>query len=98
MKAVDALLTGLIDYAGLFPPASQDMRTAVQSYSSYLISADRQALGRFIVPLARLAEFESATRDLLPRGPEAEPWRLSVLIGDDFTGASGRIVAFNSDH
>ncbi|HUQ98987.1 MAG TPA: hypothetical protein VM166_05995 [Gemmatimonadaceae bacterium] len=95
MRAVDALLNGLVDYAGLFPPASQDMRSAVQAYASYLLTSDRPALGRFIVPLARLAEFETATLDLLPRGPEGEPWRLSVLVGDDFAGASDRILNFN---
>jgi hypothetical protein len=98
MKAVDALLAGLVDYAGLFPPAGQTMQAAVQSYASYLSTGDRQSLGRFIVPLARLAEFEGAAREHLPTGPEAEPWRLSVLIGDDLAEASERIPAFNNAH
>jgi hypothetical protein len=98
MRAVDALLGGLVDYAGLFPPANQSMREAVESYTSYLLTGDRPALGRFIVPLARLAEFETATLDRLPRGPEAEPWRLSVLVGDDFSGAGDRISKFNRQH
>jgi hypothetical protein len=98
MRAVDALLNGLVDYAGLFPPANQSMREAVASYSSYPLTGDRPALGRFIVPLARLTEFESAALDRLPRGPEAEPWRLSVLVGDDLPGASERILNFNRQH
>ena len=91
-------MNGLVDYAGLFPPANQGMREAVESYASYLLTGDRPALGRFIVPLARLAEFQAATLDMLPRGPEAEPWRLSVLIGDDFSGASDLISNFNREH
>ena len=29
------LMEGLIDYAGLFPPASLDMPTAVRNYAAY---------------------------------------------------------------
>ena len=60
-----ALLDGLIDYAGLFPPAALDMKTAVSNYAHYLASEHRWALGRFIVPVARLGEFARAQRDLL---------------------------------
>jgi hypothetical protein len=53
-----ALLDGLIDYAGLFPPASLSMKTAVANYAEYLAGEHRWALGRFIVPLGRLEEFQ----------------------------------------
>ena len=33
MNAIEAALAGLIDYAGLYPPASLDMRAAVGNYS-----------------------------------------------------------------
>ena len=33
--AIEALLAGLIDYAGLYPPASLDMRAAVENYRKY---------------------------------------------------------------
>lgn len=98
MKAVDALLTGLVDYAGLFPPASQDMRSALESYASYRESADRSALGRFIVPVGRLAELEEGGRDLLPRGADSEPWRLSVLVGEDVSSAGAQMLKFNCNH
>ena len=49
MRIRDALLNGLIDYAGLFPPAGEDMRTAVHNYADYLRSPDRSAPGRFVV-------------------------------------------------
>lgn len=98
MKAVDILLEELIDYAGLFPPASENMRTAVESYASYRAGPDAQALGRFIVPFARLAEFEETARKLMPRGAGAEPWRLSVLIGDDAGVAAESMPRFNCHH
>jgi hypothetical protein len=95
---VDALLAGLIDYAGLFPPASEDMRPALESYASYLESPDREALGRFIVPLRRLYELEDLGEDLFSRDPDSEPWRLSVLVADDVRAAGEEMLKFNMRH
>ena len=98
MTAIDALLDGLVDYAGLFPPAGEDMRAAVESYASYLESRDRSALGRFIVPISRLKELEEAVRDLMPRRADSEPWRLSVLVAEDVRAAGEDMLKFNSRH
>ena len=89
---------GLVDYAGLFPPASQDMRQAVGSYASYLSGPDRAYLGRFIVPIGRLQEFSVAASDLLPGGPESEPWRLSVLLGGSTENIGDQLLSFNRAH
>ena len=35
VSALRALLDGIVDYAGLFPPAALDMSTAVRNYASY---------------------------------------------------------------
>ena len=98
MKAVDALLAGLVDYAGLFPPSSEDMRDAVENYASYRASEDRSALGRFIVPVSRLKELETAGGSLMPRGRGEEPWRLSVLVAGDVHAAAEQMLSFNSRH
>ena len=95
MRAVEALLTGLIDYAGLFPPAGEDMRPALENYAGYLNGPDRWALGRFIVPVTRLTELEDAAGDLLPRGRSDEPWQLAVLAADDIPAAVKQIEEFN---
>ncbi|HKC81845.1 MAG TPA: hypothetical protein VKB91_11670, partial [Gemmatimonadaceae bacterium] len=89
---------GLVDYAGLFPPASEDMRTALENFASYREGDDRAALGRFIVPLSRLKELEDAGRDLMRRGDPAEPWPLSVLVAGDARSAAGTIAEFNHRH
>ena len=47
-------MTGLIDYAGLFPPAGLDLETAVRNYAGYLAGEDGWMLGRCIVPAAQL--------------------------------------------
>lgn len=98
MTARDVLMEGLVDYAGLFPPASEDMHTAVQSYAEYRTGPDSAALGRFIVPFARLAEFEAAARDVMKRDGSAEPWRLSVLVGADTRAAAEGMPRFNCHH
>jgi hypothetical protein len=70
------LLAGLIDYAGLFPPAGLAMDSAVLKYGRYEADAYSWMLGRFVVPVARLAEFESAWKAIgAPAG-----WQLSALV------------------
>lgn len=81
--ALAVLLEGLIDYAGLFPPAALAMPEAVARYASYVAGDERAMLGRFVVPVARLDECASAVRALpasiSPRAGAA--WRLSALAG-----------------
>lgn len=98
MRSVDALLAGLVDYAGLFPPAGEDMRRALENYASYFQSEDRKALGRFIVPILRLTELEEAGSDLMPRGKASKPWPLSVLVAEDVGAATEKISKFNLRH
>jgi hypothetical protein len=74
MNALDTLLSGLIDYAGLYPPAGLDMRTAVRNYLDYRSNGHARVLGRFIVDLSRLAELESAA------GDSVSGMRLSVIV------------------
>ncbi len=57
-------MNGLVDYAGLFPPARLDMSSAVENYALYRSETLAWMLGRFICPAARLAEFA----DCLPDG------------------------------
>ena len=73
MTALEVLLAGLIDYAGLYPPASLDMRTAVHNYLSYRRGKHTFALGRFLVDIHRLAERRAVA------GNSASHLKLSVL-------------------
>jgi hypothetical protein len=81
LKPAQGLLTHLIDYAGLFPPAALDMPHAVANYDSYLRSEHAWMLRCFIVPATRLNEFHEALQRL-PSRP-LTPWSLSVLLGAD---------------
>ncbi len=56
--ALRALMEGLIDYAGLFPPAKLPLGEAIANHAAYKAGADAWMLGRFIIPASRLAELE----------------------------------------
>jgi hypothetical protein len=90
-QSLRTLLSGAIDYAGLFPPAGLDMATAVRNYAAYRRSEHAWALGRFIVPLSRLAEFESA----LHIDADDEDWPVSALIDIEPEKAVAAIFGFN---
>ncbi len=95
--ALDALLEGLVDYAGLFPPAALSMEDAVRRFDGHRSGAHRSMLGRFVVPAARLDEFGRCAAPLARAG---DPWRVSMLgeagdreLVDRFNGAyTGRLM------
>lgn len=88
-----ALVAGLVDYAGLFPPASLDMPAAAARYAEYRRSPDAWMLGRLIVPVARLEELATA------QPAEADtPWALGVLVGDDIEADAARVSEFGAKH
>lgn len=98
MASLRSFLSGIIDYAGLFPPAELDMRSAVRNYAEYRVSGDRDLLGRFVLPSSRLGEFAEAARGMLERGAGSVPWCLSVLVGDDLAEARRAMLEFTSSH
>src|SRR3954453_15359375 len=50
------LLTGSVDYAGLFPPASLTLEPAIANYADYIRTADAWMLGAFVLPLAKFGD------------------------------------------
>lgn len=77
-----ALLTGIIDYAGLFPPAGLPMEQSVRNYLSYRQEAESWMLGRFVCPASRLGELAACLGQ-----PVDAPLALQVL------GSGGRCGA-----
>ncbi|HRQ77183.1 MAG TPA: hypothetical protein PLY94_01170 [Gemmatimonadaceae bacterium] len=92
MSALSTLLDGLVDYAGLFPPAALPMDAAVRNYAAYRAGAQRGMLARFVLPAARLDEF---VREASALEPDGSAWPLSVLAGP---GDAPAIGAFNRAH
>jgi hypothetical protein len=69
------LLEGVVDYAGLFPPAALDLQSAAENYATYVESEQAWMLGSFVAPAGRLAELAP----LIPR--RQRPWNVSALVG-----------------
>ena len=97
MTAIRTLLQESIDYAGLFPPAELDMGTALDNYVRYSNGPSSWALGRFIVPVSRLAEFEAGLHHIPPR-PVHRPRRLAALLGADVEADVHLLESFNRRH
>jgi hypothetical protein len=76
-----ALLTEIIDYAGLFPPAKLPMDEAFERFLSHLTSDRGWLLARFVVPASRLGELAP----LIEAADLETPIRIAALGagGDD---------------
>jgi hypothetical protein len=82
MSATRSLMAGMIDYAGLFPPAALDMKSVVSNYSEYTSGKENWALGRLILPVGRLSEFTDVFNEVCCDERE-RAWLLSVIGSDD---------------
>ncbi|MBI5706059.1 MAG: hypothetical protein HZC36_03605 [Armatimonadetes bacterium] len=78
-------LQGIIDYAGLFPPAKLPMDAAVASYQRHKSGPEAWIVSRFVCPVHRLAELGNALK-----GSAAAPVPLTV-VGS--AGGSGTVRA-----
>ena len=67
-----ALLSNLIDYAGLYPPAALPLREVSERYQTYRESPHGWMLNRLVLPAAQLMD--------LPLG---DGWRISLLVDDE---------------
>ena len=80
-SALRALLSGLIDYAGLFPPAGLSLEDAARNFVGYARGPHAWILGKFVVPVERVLEL----RSLLAGNSDARDLAvsLSVLLGTE---------------
>src|ERR1700721_2417265 len=65
MSVLTKLLDSLIDYAGLYPPASLDLLEVARNYLCYRQGKDAAALGRLVVDLSRVGELLNVAGDSL---------------------------------
>ena len=96
LESVKALLTGSIDYAGLFPPSQLSMEEAVLNFAKYRGSEESWMLGRFVVPVARLDELKETASQFVER--ERDPWRISALAAEDIYDTMRRLTRFNEQN
>jgi hypothetical protein len=70
--ALRALLTNLIDYAGLYPPASLPLEIVQERYAGFRASPENWILNRLVLPFSKLPEAR-----LCP------DWRVTLLVEND---------------
>ncbi|MAU36969.1 MAG: hypothetical protein CMD14_06320, partial [Flavobacteriales bacterium] len=70
-------MEGLIDYAGLFPPAELPLNEAINEYILQLKSENSKMLSRFIIHTSKLENLDQ----FIPLFKDVGPLRLSVLGG-----------------
>jgi hypothetical protein len=88
-----ALLAGVIDYAGLFPPAQLSLDQSIRNYARYRQEAESWMLGRFVCPAERLAELVPYLDELFREGP---PLICSALGQATFGGVDWHAAAWES--
>ncbi len=107
-QALRSLMAGLIDYAGLFPPAKLSMQACAEAFARSRMGPNEWMLGRFICPASRLREFSQAAAVMMPgtfatsgyreHADITEPWRISVLIDGELDKDLDTIAGFNRHH
>jgi len=80
-----ALLTGLIDYAGLYPPAGLPLQQVLENYNRYLASPNGWILNRLVLPAAKLQELR-----LQPH------WRVTLLVDSEPGTLPAQIETFEA--
>lgn len=85
-EAVRVFLTGLFDYAGLFPPASLTLEDAISEYAQYRMGSDKWMIGPFVCHVSSLDDLDAFGR-LFEKSP---PFQFSILTrtADDSTDFS----------
>jgi hypothetical protein len=94
-ESLRILMTGSIDYAGLFPPAALPMKTAVSNFDAYRSREQGWMLNRFVVPVVHFQEFGSAFDEVSVVSKMKMPWKLSAIVGSDAKSDIAKIVDFN---
>ncbi len=67
-----ALLSHLIDYAGLYPPAALPLAIVAERYRAFLASPDGWILNRLVLPAAKLKDAQIAAN-----------WRITLLVDEE---------------
>jgi hypothetical protein len=93
-SSLGTLLTGIVDYAGLFPPAGLSLSEAIHNYSRYREQPEAWMLGRFICPASRLEEVSRFANLFSP----AHPFLFSVLAREALEADLDAITRFREQH
>ncbi len=89
-SSLQALLATSIDYAGMFPPCSLQIESALRNQAEYVRSPEAWMLGAFVLPVEQF----DAGRQLLSQFDPAHPLRVAAL-GPKTENADGFLDALD---
>jgi hypothetical protein len=80
LTSLQRLLSSIVDYAGLFPPARLSLADAMLVYDRARTSTHHWMLDRFVLPAPRLPEFVDLLPSIQQETQLSRPWSLSVIL------------------
>lgn len=100
VEAVRALLHGVVDYAGTFPPAKLELAEALANYARARTGKHAWMLGRSVIPASLLEDFvqvalNGGSDPPLHKGNDS-PWPLSLIAKGD-AGEREMVQRFNME-
>lgn len=107
-RALTTLVTGLFDYAGLFPPASLEMSAAAERFEKARMARESFMLGRMVCAASKLHKLSEAASVMMPgtagtsgyreHADILEPWSVTAVIDRPLEEAFELIGAFDEHH
>jgi len=99
VSAIKNLVSGIVDYAGLFPPAKLPLHEVIDNFQQYLDGDFAWMLSRLVLPIAKAADLEANETFAVSK----HQWKISALIPpvsdpEAFDAAIKTIVEFNQRH
>ncbi len=91
VESLRALLANVVDYAGLYPPASLPLGEVAANYERYLVSTDAWMLNRLVLPIGKLRELALGRSWRVTLLVECEPGPLPPQVETLETKAGGRL-------
>lgn len=105
---MQALVSGVVDYAGLFPPAKLDASKTLENFARDRIGTHMFMQGRLVWPASRLNQLETIGPSLMPgtyatsgyreHADVVEPWRISLVCDQHIEACIDALLAFNKKH
>jgi hypothetical protein len=101
VEAVRALLHGVVDYAGMFPPAKLELAEALATYARARTGKHAWMLGRSVIPASLLGDFVRIALNGGSQDPpllkgNGSPWPLSLIAKGD-AGEREMVERFNME-
>lgn len=84
MTSLQYLLSEIVDYAGLFPPAQLSLPEAMVVYDRAQSCPDSWMLDRFVVPASRVHELVKLLPTISNAMHSSKSWSLSVILSQNW--------------